>query len=137
MELTTLFLIFLVLALPLLIFAFSKAIVKAYNNIPIIKKAARQRRNKAQLRQVIYRYRLSKMLHYIGIRVTDFVDRIPPYEVRKHIIRCKRCPNITTCDACLRDGRVISDMHFCPNYESLMAYSWIMPALKLADLKRG
>jgi hypothetical protein len=87
-------------------------------------------RQKAKYRRAVRKYRLSKMLAFIGIHLDDYLTRIPHEAIRKHIISCKNCPNIPTCDRCLRDGEFISDMNFCPNYQSLMAYSRIMPSVE-------
>jgi hypothetical protein len=58
------------------------------------------------------------------------LNRIPHNAIQQHITNCAACPNIPTCDHCLRDGRFVSDMNFCPNYQSLMAYSRIMPSVE-------
>ncbi len=84
----------------------------------------------AQYRHTVSRYRLSKMLAYIGIKLDDYLTRIPPAAIQQHIINCNACPNIPACDRCLRDGEYISDMNFCPNYKSLMTYSRIMPSVE-------
>lgn len=127
MDTTTLFMFFLALLFLMLLLGFSQSIMLLVQKLPAFKKAVKRHQYKERLRRVVYRYRLSQMLHYLGIRVEDYVARIPSAEVRKQIIRCKRCPNTRTCDQCLRDRKFISDMHFCPNYKTLMTYSRIMP----------
>ena len=87
-------------------------------------------RLKENFRRAVCKYRLSKMLTFIGIKLDDYLVRIPYEAIRKHVINCKNCPNIPTCDRCLRDGEYVSDMNFCPNYQSLMAYSRIMPSVE-------
>ena len=82
------------------------------------------------LRRVVSQYRLSKMLAYIGIKLDDYVTRIPTEEIRSHVKHCKSCPDVHICDRCLRDGQYVSDMHFCPNYDSLMSYSRVMPSVE-------
>ena len=84
----------------------------------------------AELRQSVLQFRLSKMLAFIGIRLDDYLSRIPHDAIQRHITNCAACPNIPTCDQCLRDGRFVRDMNFCPNYQSLMAYSRIMPSVE-------
>ena len=130
MDITTLFLLFLALLLLILLLAFSQSTMLLLNRVPFVNNKFKRRYVLECLRHTVYQYRLSKMLHYIGIRVEDFVRRIPERQVKKHIVRCKRCPNTDTCDQCLRDGKFVSDMHFCPNYKSLMTYSKIMPPIK-------
>lgn len=92
----------------------------------VIKSLESQNRRKS-IRQTVTRYRLSKMLAYIGINIDDYINRLPDYAIYNHIARCKACPDIPTCDRCLHDGMVISNMNFCPNYQSLMKYSHLMP----------
>jgi hypothetical protein len=82
------------------------------------------------LRHVVSQYRLSKMLAYIGIKLDDYVSRIPPDEIRNQVTHCKACADTETCDRCLRDKHFVNDMHFCPNYESLMTYSRVMPSVE-------
>lgn len=84
----------------------------------------------AELRQSVLHYRLSKMLAFIGIQLDDYLTRIPHSAIQQHITNCAACPNIPTCDHCLRDGGFVADMNFCPNYHSLMAYSRIMPPVE-------
>ncbi|WP_455220843.1 hypothetical protein [Kaarinaea lacus] len=130
MDLTMLFLFFIALLFLVLLVASSESILFMLKRIPVLNKNLKRQYQKECLRQTVYQYRLSKMLHFIGIKVKDFVDRVPEYQVKRHIIRCKQCPNIDTCDQCLRDGKFINDMHFCPNYKSLMTYSKVMPPVE-------
>ncbi|HEY5602810.1 MAG TPA: hypothetical protein VIM41_06850 [Gammaproteobacteria bacterium] len=131
MDFSMLFLISIALLLfvsvVLLAFAFSESLFRILNHVPVINRRFQRQYQKECLHHTVYQFRLSKMLHFIGLRVKDFVDRVPEYQVKKHIVRCRRCPNTGTCDECLRDGKFMSDMHFCPNYKSLMRYSRIMP----------
>ena len=76
-----------------------------------------------QLRQRVVQLRLSKMLTHLGASLEDYTRIIPRSEIEKHVRNCTQCAELETCDACLRDGRVILDMHFCPNYGSLTAHS--------------
>jgi hypothetical protein len=88
------------------------------------------RRQKEKYRHTVSKYRLSKMLAFIGIQLDDYLTRIPLLAIKQHIVNCKACPNIPTCDRCLRDGEYVTNMNFCPNYQSLMAYSRIMPSVE-------
>lgn len=74
-------------------------------------------------RQYIKRLRLTKMLEYLGVDLTDYLRKIPVSDVEQHISNCKKCENTETCDACLRDGRQMANMNFCPNYQSLTLHS--------------
>lgn len=71
----------------------------------------------------ISQLRLSKMLDYLGVPVERYVSRLPLSEIETHIYNCSHCQNLEACDHCLRDGHPVDDMHFCPNYDSLMAHS--------------
>lgn len=127
MTMTTLFLVSLTLLLFILLVGFSHTILLLLKKLPAFKKSVKQHQYRERMRRIVYRYRLSQMLHFLGIRVEDYVAHIPSYEVKKQVLHCKKCPNTDTCDQCLRDGKFIPDMHFCPNYRSLMTYSRIMP----------
>lgn len=127
MQLSTLYIFFLALLFLILLLGISVSMLRLTESLPAFKKAAKQRHNQEILRRLVYRYRLSQMLHFIGIRVEDYVSRIPSSDVKKQVLRCKKCPNLEICDECLRDGKFMSDMHFCPNYQSLMTYSRLMP----------
>ena len=91
--------------------------------------------NIAHYTHVVSHYRLSKMLAFIGIKLDDYIMRLPLAAIQQHIINCHDCLNIRTCDRCLRDGEYINDMNFCPNFQSLMMYSRIMPSVETTSLK--
>jgi hypothetical protein len=67
--------------------------------------------------------RLTKMLEYLGVDLTDYLRKVPVSDVEQHMSRCKKCKNTEICDACLRDGKQVANMHFCPNYQSLTLHS--------------
>lgn len=127
MELTTLFLLLLALLLLILLLVLTQSTILFINRLPFFKNRVKLRYKLESLRHTVYQYRLSQMLHYIGIHVEDFVKRIPEWQVKKHIVRCRNCVNTSICDQCLRDGKFVKDMHFCPNYKSLMSLSKVMP----------
>jgi hypothetical protein len=76
-----------------------------------------------ELRRRVERLRLSKMLGHLGARLDDYLANVPEHEIETHIASCWQCDNTATCDLCLRDGRVLFDMGFCPNYGSLIGHS--------------
>lgn len=90
----------------------------------------RQSNLRRQLIQTIVQYRLSKMLSFLGIKLNDYVNHVPEQIVLKHISKCIACQATRECDRCLRDGRFVADLKFCPNYRSLMHCSRMMPAAK-------
>jgi hypothetical protein len=63
------------------------------------------------------------MLEHLGAGLDDYLAKVPASEIEAQITLCSRCGNTETCDSCLRDGREIFDMGFCPNYWSLTAHS--------------
>jgi len=90
-------------------------------------KLRKDRRKHQTLQNTVARYRLSKMLAFLGIELESYVRHIPEQLIAQHVRQCAACPNIPECDSCLRDGRFIADMNFCPNYRSLMICSRKMP----------
>ena len=128
MDATILFLIFVALLLLVMLVAFSGLLLLWIKSIPLSRRGLKPRQQ--LLYNTVRQYRLSKMLSFIGVRLDDYIMRIPEYQIKKHIVRCRNCPNISTCDRCLHDGMHMSDMHFCPNYKSLMYYSKVMPAVE-------
>lgn len=82
-----------------------------------------KRRIMSNLKQHVSRLRLSKMLRYIGVPVETYFSVVPQETIEEHIKNCNKCSNsqsVETCDHCLQDGKVAQDMHFCPNYQSLI-----------------
>ncbi|MFV2056791.1 MAG: hypothetical protein ACC707_10005 [Thiohalomonadales bacterium] len=75
------------------------------------------------LRKSVYRLRLSKMLAFLGVDIEKYVRKVPRKDIIRHIQNCKSCPQTPTCDACLRDGKVVNSMYFCPNFKSLTRHS--------------
>ena len=122
MDISTLFIGFIALTTVILAFSLAGIIVLALDRAPRIHKVLADRQHRELLRHKVYQYRLASMLRYLGISMDYYIANLPKGEIRKHIYRCDKCPNIKTCDRCLRDDEEISDMHFCPNYNSLMAY---------------
>lgn len=77
----------------------------------------------SNLKQHVSRLRLAKMLRYLGVPVQAYFSVVPQDTIEEHIKNCNRCsnsPTVETCDHCLQDGKVTRDMHFCPNYQSLL-----------------
>ncbi|NOZ53310.1 MAG: hypothetical protein GXP08_09225 [Gammaproteobacteria bacterium] len=91
--------------------------------IPLFEKNYKKHQERRALRRTVAQFRLFKMLSYLGVNFDQYINKIPPAIILKHIADCETCPNTTTCDKCLRDGQIINDMGFCPNYQSLTAQS--------------
>lgn len=71
----------------------------------------------------VKRYRLYRMLQFLGVNFSTYIKRLPVEEISQHIVRCRNCPNLPECDDCLRDGHAVKDMNFCPNYKRLTQLS--------------
>lgn len=72
------------------------------------------------------RYRYFKMLKYLHVDVDRYVDVVQEDTLTIHLNRCAACASAIACDECLRDGRRVYDLHFCPNYDELIAESRLM-----------
>ncbi|MDH5324149.1 MAG: DUF6455 family protein [Gammaproteobacteria bacterium] len=79
--------------------------------------------NNPQLQHTVKNLRLFKMLQFIGADFHTYLNRLPEEEIQLHVQRCKACPNLESCDHCLRDGHPPKDMSFCPNYPRLIELS--------------
>ena len=74
-------------------------------------------------RRRVKNLRLNKMLEYLGVDETAYLRKVPSSIIEQQIYRCSQCTTTEICDDCLLDKRVVEDMHFCPNYMSLLAQS--------------
>ena len=89
----------------------------------ILRHVVLQRRVIEQQRVRVKSLRLHKMLEYLGVDQVEYLRKVTAPVIEQQIYRCSQCTNTEICDGCLRDGRCFIDMHFCPNYPSLMAQS--------------
>ncbi len=84
-------------------------------------------KKKKHLHEVLIRritqLRLSKMLKFLGADIEKYAQKVPVADINLHIHRCWRCTEHKTCDGCLRDGKRVDDMSFCPNHEALTQHS--------------
>lgn len=67
--------------------------------------------------------RLHKMLQFLGANPDEYLHSIPAAVINKEIYRCSRCKTQDICDRILRDGKLMANMRFCPNYKSLIKHS--------------
>ncbi|MGD8594533.1 MAG: DUF6455 family protein [Gammaproteobacteria bacterium] len=123
MDISLLFTTLILLLIFVLIFSVAGLAFMMLDDTPPLKEMLELKRRKEMLRHEIYHYRLSSMLRYMGIHIENYVMKLPEEQIRKHIIRCNTCQNLSTCDRCLRNGETIDNMSFCPNYDSLLAFS--------------
>lgn len=87
----------------------------------------------ARIKERLGRLRLFKMLTYLGADVDTYVHTVPVQELDVEMRRCARCAVVKTCDACLRDGRRIADMNFCPVYRSVTRHSRLLAQRRFYD----
>jgi hypothetical protein len=73
--------------------------------------------------QAIRQLRLHKMLGHLRVGAKEYLRRVPVEQVAEHMRNCAACRSTETCDALFRDRKLVSDMHFCPNYRSLTSLS--------------
>ena len=71
----------------------------------------------------VKRLRLHKMLAFLGINQDEYLRAVPPADINQQIHRCSHCKELDICDSCLRDGKSIVNMNFCPNHKSLTEHS--------------
>ncbi len=88
-----------------------------------IKESRREVQRHRELTRRVRQLRLCKMLSYLGVELDEYARALPPYDTESHVRNCKGCEALETCDACLRDGKIVWDMNFCPNYGSLIKHS--------------
>jgi hypothetical protein len=81
------------------------------------------RRTHQLFKQTIKQLRLSKMIAFLGANLDDYVRFVPAKDILAHVGRCTKCSTADICDSCLRDGKVVQNMNFCPNYRSLTVHS--------------
>ena len=71
----------------------------------------------------VMRLRLYKMLKFLGVNQDEYLRAVPAADINQQIHRCTHCKALDICDSCLRDGKRIVNMKFCPNHTSLIEQS--------------
>ena len=66
--------------------------------------------------------RIDKMLPRAGVTRARFLRKAQPVAVEKHLLVCKHCNTIETCDDYLKNGKDIPEHTFCPNFRELSRY---------------
>lgn len=66
--------------------------------------------------------RIDKMLPHAGVARARFLRKAQPFAVEKHLLVCKHCTSIETCDDYLENGKDIPEHTFCPNFRELSRY---------------
>jgi len=83
----------------------------------------RRKRAKEFLLYRIKQLRLFKMLNFLGVNHDEYLRAVPVSDINQHIHRCSQCSSQDICDSCLRDGKLIANMNFCPNHKPLIEHS--------------
>ena len=77
-------------------------------------------RRREDLRKLIPRLRLHKMLAYMKINFADYINTVPTREMKLHIENCRQCSNVHECDKYLLANKPCRDRWFCPNFPDLV-----------------
>ena len=90
-----------------------------------------------QLVKRVKRYRLYKMLKFLGADPDEYLHTIPAEDINQQIERCSLCPSPDYCDRCLHDGMRVDNMDFCPNHQSLSEHSKTIHLSRLQHAPRS
>ena len=71
----------------------------------------------------VMRLRLFKMLEFLGADQDEYLRAVPATDINQQIHRCTHCKAPDICDSCLRDGKMIVNMKFCPNHKDITEHS--------------
>ena len=85
--------------------------------------ARKNTRDHEVLMNRVKRLRLYKMLKYLGANQDEYLRAVPAADINQQIHRCSHCKAPDICDSCLRDGKRIVGMDFCPNHKSITEHS--------------
>ena len=88
----------------------------------IVRLKRREHAHEVLLKRVM-RLRLYKMLKFLGANQDEYLRAVPAADINRQIHLCSHCKATDICDSCLRDGKRIVNMKFCPNHESLSEQS--------------
>ena len=71
----------------------------------------------------VMRLRFYKMLSFLGVNQSEYLKAVPAADINQQIHRCSHCDALDICDSCLRDGKWITNLNFCPNHDSILKHS--------------
>ena len=86
-------------------------------------KAKKKERAHEVLLSRIMRLRFYKMLKFLGVDQSEYLKAVPNADINQQIHRCSHCNALDICDSCLRDGKWITNLNFCPNHDSILKHS--------------
>ena len=100
-----------------------------------ITRRKREPEYRAQLQHTVQELRLGAMLRVLGISLERYTRQAPVRDIERHIRACAACVDLKRCGACLRSGKPVPDMSFCPNQTALRALrSKYRPAMPHSSL---
>ena len=85
--------------------------------------AKKKKRAHEVLLNRIKRLRFYKMLKFLGVDQSEYLEAVTAAEINQQINRCSHCNALEACDSCLRDGKWITNLNFCPNHTSILKHS--------------
>ena len=88
----------------------------------VIRSLRQLRRYRQDVETRMQALRISKMLPHAGVAPARFLRKAQPVAVEKHLLVCKHCTTIDTCDDYLKNGKDIPEHTFCPNFRELCRY---------------
>ena len=88
----------------------------------ILREKKRERAHEVLLNRVM-RLRFHKMLKFLGVDQSEYLKVVPSADINQQIHRCSHCNALDICDSCLRDGKWIANLSFCPNHKSILKHS--------------
>jgi len=88
----------------------------------VLRAKKKERAHEVTLNRIMH-LRFSKMLKFLGVDQSEYIKAIPDADINQQIHRCSHCKALDICDSCLRDGKWIVNLNFCPNYDSILKHS--------------
>jgi len=89
----------------------------------LLLRSKKKERAQEVLLQRVMRLRLYKMLKFVGVDQSEYLEVVPTADINRQIHRCSHCNALDICDGCLRDGKWIENLSFCPNHKSILKHS--------------
>lgn len=88
----------------------------------VLQAKKKERAHEVLLNRVM-RLRFYKMLKFLGVDQSEYLKAVPSADINQQIHRCLHCNALDICDSCLRDGKWITNLNFCPNHNSILKHS--------------
>jgi len=92
-------------------------------SVRVVLRAKKNARAHEVLLNRIKRLRFYKMLKFLGVDQSEYLKAVPAADINQQIHRCSHCNALEICDNCLRDGKWITNLDFCPNHNSILKHS--------------